>query len=546
MDAKELLSRYSKLKTRRSGFESKWQEVADYLLAVPYDLATRQLKQRKPIMDTTATSASRNLAHSIKSTLASGDWWSGTINDSYMAQDPIAKDWLETAVRTTNHYLNQSNLDQSLLEVITDTILYGTGGLLIEEDDEEYFSFSARNPSELVISENHKGLVDTVFREEVMSARNCIEKWGNKCTKLIQDTYKADQDANIKILHAILPRTNRNKNKIDAKNKPFASVWIDVNSGEIISESGFDTLPLPVCRWSKYSGQIYGHGPAMEALSEIKRINEELYISVTAKALNSKPPLLLDDDGILSRPKMIPGEVLYRRPSRNGSKGFEFLTPANTNPSMIDSEISDCRESISKSFYNDIIMSQQLQYVTAEGIKSSSNERERVLSSVVGRIQNELLEPLIQRVFNILLNKNVFPPIPEPLKKQKSWRIVWNSPLARRQEERRADALSKAFALIGTAQQFLGPAAAEIVQRFDMDSISAEIGAAYSLPGRLLKTDQMIKREREAAQQAAQQQQQQEMMLRAGTQIASMESQTQSSNGPVGSFLKSLGSSRFI
>jgi hypothetical protein len=421
-----------------------------------------------------------------------------------------------------------------MIEAYMDLIMYGTAGLLIEEDEEDGCYFSARNIGEFVIVENHKGRIDKVLRKANMTARQAVMRWGNKVTKGIDKQYKVDPNGAVNILHVIEPRNERNPEKIDKKNKPIRSLWIDMDSDEVIEESGYDEMPFVVARWAKNAGDVYGYSPAMGCLNAILSLNLIEKTSLEAKQLAAMPPVVIDDDSLLSQFQWRPGQPIYKR--RNGNPPQVLNTGAQ--PGAADSAAEDRRNLIRRAFFADIIQSQELRYVTAEGIRQSADERERILTSTLGRLQSELLEPLVNRVFGILSRKDRFPIPPQTLQ-GRNWRPVWTSPLARRQDERAADSIMKAGSLIGQLSQLFA-VPTPLLERFDFDELSKTIADIYGVPRNIIKSDAVMKKERQQAQEAMAAQQQQQQMMDMMSQGATIESQTANTSGPVNKIMKGL------
>lgn len=547
MDVKKLLSRYKTLKGERSGWESLWQKTSDYVSPVPVDISAQSNRsgpgKKVNVVDTTAREAMSQLAHALNGTLTnpSTSWFRATIADANLASNPNVRVWLDQMADITNHYLQQSNFCEAMIEAWQDLLTYGTAGLLIEEDDLDLISFSARNVSEIVISENHLGRVDTVFRKCRMTALQAFQRFGKSITKEMLKALDTNPDQSFSVIHAILPRNERDPGKIDKKNKKFASIWIDERSETVLSEGGFDEFPMPVVRWDKKSGDVYGSSPSIKVLPDILYLNKLEETSLMAKQIATAPPMLIDDDSLLSDVKWEPFAKIYKRANSRGGAGIQVLNP-QINAQMADSAVADRREIIKRAFFGDVVINYDPQYTTAEGIRQNAEERERVLSSVLGRPQSELLEPLVSRVFAILWRAKVYPPLPKELQDGADWRPVWTSPLARKQEERKADSITKALNLIGMVAQIGGqPVAQELLARFNPDALSLQIAEIYGVPRTIIKTDYEIQTERQAAQQAQEQQAQTQQLIQGGQALAQMESQTQNSNGFVGTLMKSLG-----
>ena len=55
---------------------------------------------------------------------------------------------------------------------------------------------------------------------------------------------------------------------------PFQSVYMEYETGHIISIGGFRELPDVVPRYLKASNEIYGRSPAMNSLPDVKVLNK--------------------------------------------------------------------------------------------------------------------------------------------------------------------------------------------------------------------------------------------------------------------------------
>lgn len=543
IDIDALLKRYEALKGDKTLWEKQWQKVSDYVSPVPrnfFNVENKGPKKNVVVLDTTATESVIQLAHALNGSLTnpSTEWFKASINDAALAKDYEVTQWLDQVTRVINHYLQQSNFGEAMLEVYLDILMYGTAGMLIEPDDEDLISFSARNIGELVIAENSNNRIDTIFRLSRMTARQAAQKFGvDKLTKAQQKILEDRPDTKLKILHVIMPRHDYDKTKIDKKNKPIASYWIDLDSKELIDESGYEEHPLPVARWAKVAGDVYAYSPSMQCMNDIITLQKIEEVSLISKQLAAMPPVVFDDDSLLNEFSWSPGKRIAKR--KNGA--MPQALNLGQQPQLADSAANDRRDQIRRTFFADIIMNRELKYVTAEGINQNADERERILTSVLGRLQSELLEPLVTRTFAILYRAKVFPATPQQLQ-DKVWRPVWTSPLARKQFERKADSIVKLFQTSQLIAPFFASPTGEnqFVERFDPDRISAELADIFGLNS-LVKADYTLQSERQAKQQAQQQQMASQQAIDAVPKLAQAESMTKDSNGPVSNLLKSLG-----
>ena len=105
-----------------------------------------------------------------------------------------------------------------------------------------------------------------------------------------------------------MPRDERDAQKIDAGNKPYASIYIEPTQKIVIRESGFDEFPYVCPRFLKASFEMgYGRSPAMTALPDTMMINAMSKVTITAAQKQIDPPLMVPDDGFMLPVRTKPG-----------------------------------------------------------------------------------------------------------------------------------------------------------------------------------------------------------------------------------------------
>ena len=417
--AKILLSRFDRLKTQRQNWESHWQEVADYMQPRKADVTKSRSKGDKRtelIFDSSPLQSVELLSASLHGMLTnpSTPWFSLKFKNEGMEGEDEAKAWLESATEVMYSAFNQSNFQQEIFELYHDLITFGTAAMFIEEDDEDNLKFSTRHINEIYISENDKGRIDTVFRKFRISARAAIQKFGKVSTH-IAVTAKKDPYEEVEILHAVYPRSDFNPTKQDKENMPFESIYMDADSGDELSVSGFKEFPFVVPRYLKASHEIYGRSPAMTALPDVKMLNEMSKTIIKSAQKQVDPPLLVPDDGFLLPVRTVPGGLnFYRAGTRDR---IEPLNIGANNTLGLNME-EQRRNSIRNAFYVNQLMMQDGPQMTATEVIQRNEEKMRLLGPVLGRLQSELLKPLIDRSFAILMRRNLFAQPPEFLSGQ--------------------------------------------------------------------------------------------------------------------------------
>ena len=502
--AKILLSRFDRLKTQRQNWESHWQEVADYMQPRKADVTKTRSKGDKRtelIFDSSPLQSVELLSASLHGMLTnpSTPWFSLKFKSEGMEGEDEAKEWLESATEVMYSAFNQSNFQQEIFELYHDLITFGTAAMFIEEDDEDNIKFSTRHINEMYISENDKGKIDTVFRKFKISARAAIQKFGSVSTN-IAVIAKKDPYEEVEILHAVYPREDFNPKKQDKENMKFESVYLDADSGDELSVSGFREFPFVVPRYLKASHEIYGRSPAMTALPDVKMLNEMSKTIIKSAQKQVDPPLLVPDDGFMLPVRTVPGGLnFYRAGTRDR---IEPLNIGANNTLGLNME-EQRRNSIRNAFYVNQLMMQDGPQMTATEVIQRNEEKMRLLGPVLGRLQSELLKPLIDRAFAILMRRNLFAQAPDFLSGQEI-EIEYVSPLAKAQKSTELQSIMRAIEIMGSLSNV-----APVFDHINMDKLVRHLTSIVGVPQKILKPQAELNAER---QQAAQQQEQMQQM----------------------------------
>ncbi len=505
---KKLLKRFDRLKSNRQNWESHWQEVADYMQPRKADVTKSRSKGDKRtelIFDSSPLQAVELLAASLHGMLTnpSTTWFSLRFKGEELSDNDEAKAWLENATEVMYKAINRSNFQQEIFELYHDLITFGTAAMFIEDDEEDVLKFSTRHINEIYISENDKGRIDTIFRKFRLTARAAIQKFGENVSDSIVTKHKKDPYEEVEILHAVYPRADFDPKKQDKSNMPFESVYLEAGTGDELSVSGFREFPFVVPRYLKASHEIYGRSPAMTALPDVKMLNEMSKTTIKSAQKQVDPPLLVPDDGFILPVRTVPGGLnFYRSGTRDR---IEPLNIGANTPLGLNME-EQRRDSIRNAFYVNQLMMQNGPQMTATEVIQRNEEKMRLLGPVLGRLQSELLKPLIDRAFSLLIRKDLFGPIPEFLSGQ-DIEIEYVSPLAKAQKSAELQSIMRGIEIMGQLSNV-----APVFDHLNMDKLVKHLMDIVGVPQKVLKSSSELQDEREQAQQQQAQQQQMNQM----------------------------------
>ena len=220
-------------------------------------------------------------------------------------------------------------------------------------------------------------------------------------------------------IHCVRPNKNRDARKRDYRNMPFESVYVCVKGKKIVSSGGFEEFPFSVVRWMKSSDEIYGRGQGTEHLPDIRMIQKMKRDFIDCANRWCNPPREVVANDIEGPVNVTPGGINYV--SRVNS--IRALDQAiNGNFPITKDMLEQQAEVIHKIFFRDVFIQiselrgdRRTQYEIQERLK----EGLRRLAMPVTRLQRELLDPTIQRSFNLLVRNGVIAPPPMELQGKK-------------------------------------------------------------------------------------------------------------------------------
>lgn len=498
-----LMRRLSSLETARSNWETHWQEIADYMRPRKADITKKRnagQKRTELIFDGTAIHAAEMLSASLHGMLTNmaTPWFTLRYTDPSLEDDDIAKEWLEMAEHTMYQAFQRSNFQEQVHEMYDDLVCFGTAIMFVEKDETTSYRFSTRHIAECFVAEDENGRVNTVFRKFKMSARAAINQFGNDASERIQKADEKDPYDMVELVHVVLPRDDRDITKKTSKNKPWASIYIDPDEKVILGESGYDEMPYVVPRWLKASTENngFGHSPAMACLADVKMLNKMSEITIRAAQKQIDPPLMLPDDGFMLPIRTVPGGLnFYRSGTRDR---IEPLNIGANQPLGLQME-EQRRQAIRSSFYVDQLIMSQNQTMTATEVIQRTEEKMRLLGPVLGRLQAEFLQPLIERCFNILSRDKGLPQPPEFMAGL-DIEIEYVSPIAKAQRSGDVQSIVRMLEMLGPLQS-MDPG---IVDWIDMDGLAKHAIKVLGIPASVVRGMDQVEQVRAQRQQQQQ------------------------------------------
>lgn len=503
-----LVKRFDTIRSNRQQWDNLNQDVADRCLpqkAIITETRTPGTKIKTTNYDSTAIQSAQIFAAGLHSYLTNpaSKWFALEMKEKDLKDDFEVKNWLKEAEDAIFSTLNSSNFNQVIHEDYVDFGVFGTSTLYEEEDPIDTVRFYVRPPVEIYILANERGRIDTVYRNFFLTARQAYQRWGKDSGKVVMDLLDANKvEERVQFLHVVLPRDERNVSKKDAKNKPFASLYIEPKYRKLLSEGGYEEFPFFIGRAYKVSDSEYAYSPAHIALADIRMLNTMSRDILEAAQLTLHPPIVLPNDGYLLPFKRSAKSINYKLSTDPNDK-IEYLQ-ANREINLSLEMENQRRVTIQKAFFVDLFLmlgSLSDKDRTAYEISERVNERMLILGPILGRLMHEKLEPIITTTFNILLRNGKLPPPPEILQ-GRDYKVKYISPLAKAQ---RASEIKSINDMVMAVQALMAidPTAVDYLNTGKVLNDIAEIGNTSDLLRSKEEVDAIQAQRAEAAETQA-------------------------------------------
>lgn len=486
----EIARHFDRLKGRRLNFDPLYDDLAEFeapqrgrpsYLADAADSPGQRQTDR--LFDATAVEAAAVLAANMQGALTSPTlpWFRLKTRDDRLNQVKAVQDWLEQAEQKMFLALRQSNFYAENMEGWLDLAVFGMRCLYIGERDTTGggatwggLLFRSHPPGSYVIDEGPDGLVDTVIREQQMTARVVFDQWGERAGDAIVTMAKARPDQLVTILHAVYPRPDGREGSYSQR-MPYASCYVHLESRTLMEEGGFRDFPYAVPRWAKTSGEMYGRGPGMIALPDVRTLNRADESSLEAVNLGIKPPLTALNDGVI-------GEIDLRPWGVTAIESKDALMPLNmgTQFDMANLFLEERRARIRRIFFWDQLQLPNEREMTYGEVERRLELMRRILGPTISRLEYEDLNVTVGRVFGIMLRRGQFGRPPQELGGA-DLDIEYEGPLAKSQRSGRLAALQQSVSLL--APLMADPdIAAQVKENLNMDAVIRDVFLTAGAP----------------------------------------------------------------
>lgn len=531
------------LRVNRYSWWCHWRELADYFLPRRYKwlITPNQMGRGSPInqhiLDSTGCVYARNLASALVSGKSSPteNWLKLRIGYIDSTQTSPASLWLAEVERLLYLIFSESNFYNSIATFYHDLVIFGTASMLIYEDFENVINCINPCLGEYYVDIDGKYRPTVFYREFTMTVWACVNEFGyENCSpavqKLYDDTGGANRTRELIIAHAIEPNGDGRAAEFGIPTQfAFREVyweWGGSTSPQggaayppaFLRRRGFYEQAAIIGRWDLVSNDPYGRSPGMDGLPDQKQVQLEQRRKAQAIDKMVNPPLVADVQLKNQPANLTPGGITFVSGySASGKPGFASVYDTKFPVQEITADLMEAKQRLSQIFFNDVIRVAS-QYETRSNVTQlewdlRKSESLVMIGPVLERIDNEVLRPVVERVYAIANRAGIFPPPPPEIQSQ-MMTIEFVSMLSQAQEAKRAGSIERVLGLTG---QLVG-VVPEIMDNIDTDYALDKYSSLLNNDPKMIRSPEATAqiRQTRAEQQRAMEQAQIAQQLSAG------------------------------
>jgi hypothetical protein len=449
VDGKKPNQRYKEQLTQMNKDFSEWEDlmrdVSTYIalgkgrFTGKGDQPNKRVNKAVNIINNTATRSLHLLGAGIQGGLSSHarQWFQLALEDADLGNFHPHRVWLDTVEKVMYSVFNKSNFYKVIPSIYEEIAGFGTGCVFVMDHPTNYVNFIYFTAGDYRFSVNEDGMPFQIMRDYKLQVHQMVQQFGlEKCSDTVQKQWNNNEWNQWKdIIHVIEPNLDRDPGLQDQNNMPWRSIYFEKNeTDKQLRKSGFWEQPAVCPRWQALSNYSYGWGPGFETLGSSKMLQrvQKNIVRLTDKAAD--PPYRV--------PPSMSDRALNLTPGgKNFAKKDETIEPIQkvelNGLRMLRELADDIKADIERNFMNDlfllIVNQPAASPITATEVMERKEEKLQMIGPAIESLLHENLDPIVKRVFNIVLRRGIVP-LPPPEMQGAGLKIDYISLLAQAQK----------------------------------------------------------------------------------------------------------------
>ena len=400
----QILKRQATAQAKKDEFQQLYQDAYEFALPQRqlygvWEGGATGSKKMQRVFDSTAINSTQRFANRLQSVVfpPQRKWAKLEAgSDIPMERRQQAQAVLEVYQDKMFTMLNQSNFDIAMGEFLLD-LAVGTACMMVQPgDDVSPLNFIPVPLFLVSYEEGANGQVDNVYRRMRMKGESIQRQWPD--AKIQDDLARRIEQKptdDIELLEATI---------YDYKRGDYCYHVIDKASKQELVYRRRKMSPWVISRYMKVAGEIYGRGPLMTALPDIKTLNKVKELLLKNASLAVAGVYTAADDGVLNpnTVKIVPGAIIPV--ARNGgTQGPALLAlPRSGDFNISQLVINDLSANIKRILLDESLPPDNMSARSATEIVERMKELAQNLGSAFGRLINETMIPVTAKILEVM------------------------------------------------------------------------------------------------------------------------------------------------
>lgn len=499
-------------------WRTHWKEIAEYILPRRSAFLTNEQedigkgeKKDGKIINTKVLRARRIMAAGMLTgmTPPTRPWFRLSLPDPELVEFQPVREWLEAVQQAMQTVFQRSNFYAAVHNLYRELGVFGFNAMLVEEDWKSVIRCRPTTIGEAYVTLDSTYRAESLYRQFWMTTEQIIQQFGteNIDPAKLGQMQSAKSTTKHMVHHAIFPRDKRNIIVGGPENSMYASVYY-LETAEVdgqyavLRESGYLSQPFVAPRWDVVGTEVYGDCPGIETLADVKQLQKMEADKLMALDKQVNPPMNAPTSMRKTGGSLLPGGVNYIDVNQ-GQQGFTPTLQLKPALQEMAFELDRVERRIDQHFFVDLFLA-----VTNEGKKMTATEvgermaeRLQQLGPALERLQSELLDPVIDRVFTIMDNMGLLPPAPPEIQGLETT-VEYISVLAQAQRLSGTVAVEQLVGFVGT----LASTVPEVLDKLDADQAVDEYAEMLGTPTGIVRSDDDVEDLRAAREELQRQQ----------------------------------------
>jgi len=515
---KELDKKFKQLEEESATWLSAWKDIKTYIAPnrgyFELDPNNGALTDNKKLIDNEAQKSLRILSAGMVSGLTSPSrpWFKLSLEDKELTELKEVKIWLEEVRTRMFAIFSKSNVYEILSGLYSEVAGFGHGASAFLADFDSVIRGTSFTCGEYHLGLDSKNRVTSFARKFSYKIGQLVDEFGEENLK--DETRKCfergELNKRVDVYNIIMPNPDRDENKQDDVNMAFSSFYWETKATKPLAKRGFRTFPVVAPRWEVIkTDDTYSRScPGLEALGDSKMLQSLQRADLLARAKVNNPPIVVGTN--VKHTNSLPGGVTRAGEVAPGKDSARPLYSISPDFNATADKIYITKRQIKECFFTDLFLmltQASPRDRTAREVIELHEEKLLTLGPILTKLQSELLIPLIDRTFDIMIEVGLMPEPPEVIEGL-DLKVEFISTLAQAQKMVGTTSIEQTLGFVGQVLA-INPNA---VDKFDCDEAIDQYSDMTGIHPSIIRDKEAVKKLRDDRAKLQQAQQQAESM----------------------------------